>query len=100
MPSIESLTDLGVREAAERIRRGEIASADLTAACLNRIDKLDARVLAWAHLARAGAPAAARERAGAWGAGPARGPRPGVPIGIKDILGLAGLPTTAGAKVF
>src|SRR4029450_4110844 len=90
MPSIESLTDLGVREAAERIRRGEIASADLTAACLNRIDKLEPRVLAWAHLDRDGALAAARERDAEARAGRVRGPLHGVPIGSKDIFDVAG----------
>ena len=100
MPSTDSLTDLGVREAAERIRRGEIASADLTAACLARIDKLEPAVLAWAHLDRDGALAAARERDGEARAGRVRGPLHGVPVGIKDIFDVAGMPTTAGAKAF
>src|SRR5262249_30209718 len=100
MPSIDSLTDLGVREAAQRIRRGEIASADLTAACLDRIDKLEPRVLAWAHLDRDSALASARERDAETRAGRVRGPLPGVPIGIKDIFDVAGMPTTAGAKAF
>ena len=100
MPSTDSLTDLGVREAAERIRRGEIASADLTAACLARIDKLEPKVLAWAHLDRDGALAAARERDAEARAGRVRGPLHGVPVGIKDIFDVAGMPTTAGAKAF
>src|SRR5262249_11003577 len=87
-------------EAAERIRRGDVASADLTAACLARIDKLEPKVLAWAHLDRDGALAAARERDAEARAGRPRGPLHGVPIGIKDIFDVAGMPTTAGAKAF
>ena len=54
MPSIESLADLGVREAAERIRRGEVSSAALTEACLARVTALEPQILAWAHLDREG----------------------------------------------
>jgi aspartyl-tRNA(Asn)/glutamyl-tRNA(Gln) amidotransferase subunit A len=100
MPSIESLTDLGVREAADRIRRGEVSSAALTEACLNRIAKLEESVLAWAHLDRDGALAAARERDTEARAGRHRGPLHGVPVGIKDIFDVAGMPTTAGARAF
>jgi aspartyl-tRNA(Asn)/glutamyl-tRNA(Gln) amidotransferase subunit A len=101
MPSTESsLIQLGAREAAERIRRGEIASADLTAACLERIAKLEPTVLAWAHLDRDGAMAAARERDAEARAGRPRGPLHGVPVGIKDIFDVAGMPTTAGARAF
>jgi len=101
MPSTESsLIELGARDAAERIRRGEIASADLTAACLERIAKMEPTVLAWAHVDREGALAAARERDVEARAGRPRGPLHGVPMGIKDIFDVAGLPTTAGARAF
>jgi len=100
VPSIESLTDLGVHEAAERIRRGEVAAAALTEACLARIAKLEPGVLAWAHLDRDGALAVAHERDAEARAGRVRGPLHGVPIGIKDIFDVAGMPTTAGAKAF
>src|SRR5262249_26131007 len=87
MPSTESsLIELGARDAAERIRRGEIASADLTAACLERIAKVEPTVLAWAHVDREGALAAARERDVEARAGRPRGPLHGVPMGIKDIF--------------
>jgi aspartyl-tRNA(Asn)/glutamyl-tRNA(Gln) amidotransferase subunit A len=100
MPSIESLTDLGAREAAERIRRGEVSSHALTEACLARITKLEPTVLAWAHLDPGGALAAARERDAEARAGRPRGPLHGVPVGIKDIFDVAGMPTTAGARAF
>ncbi|HTO14090.1 MAG TPA: amidase [Candidatus Binatia bacterium] len=100
MPSTDSLTDLGVHEAAERIRRGEIASADLTGACLARIAKLEPGVLAWAHVDPDGALAAARECDAEARAGRTRGPLHGVPVGIKDIFDVAGMPTTAGAREF
>lgn len=100
MPSIDSLTDLGAREAAERIRRGEVSAAALTEACLARVAALDPKILAWVHLDPEGARAAARERDAEARAGRPRGPLHGVPVGIKDIFDVAGMPTTAGARPF
>ena len=100
MPSTESLTDLGVREAADRIRRGEVSSVALVEACLSRVRALEPEVLAWAHVDADGALAAARERDAEAKAGRPRGPLHGVPVGIKDIFDVAGMPTTAGAREF
>jgi aspartyl-tRNA(Asn)/glutamyl-tRNA(Gln) amidotransferase subunit A len=100
MPSIESLTDLGVREAADRIRRGDSSSLALVEACLARVRAREPEVLAWAHVDADGARAAARERDAEAKAGQPRGPLHGVPLGIKDIVDVAGLPTTAGAREF
>ena len=100
MSSTESLTDLGVREAAARIRRGECSSLALVEACLARLRALEPGVLAWAHVDADGALAAARERDAEARGGRPRGPLHGVPVGIKDIVDVAGLPTTAGAREF
>ena len=55
-------TDVGVIEAAERIRAGDWTSAGLTAACLDRIDALEPSIQAWVHVDARGALAEARER--------------------------------------
>jgi aspartyl-tRNA(Asn)/glutamyl-tRNA(Gln) amidotransferase subunit A len=100
MPSSESLTELGVCEAADRIRRGECASVALVEACLAQVGVGEPKVLAWAHVDADGALAAARERDAEVKAGRLRGPLHGVPVGIKDIFDVAGMPTTAGAREF
>ena len=100
MPSTESLTELGVREAADHIRRGVCSSVALVEACLARVRALEPQVLAWAHLDADGALAAARERDAEAAAGRPRGPLHGVPVGIKDIFDVAGMLTTAGAREF
>jgi aspartyl-tRNA(Asn)/glutamyl-tRNA(Gln) amidotransferase subunit A len=92
------LTGLGVREAAAQIRDGKISAVDLVEACLARIAALDGKLRAWAHVDEAGARAAARERQAEAAAGRIRGPLHGVPVGVKDIIHVAGLPTTNGAK--
>jgi aspartyl-tRNA(Asn)/glutamyl-tRNA(Gln) amidotransferase subunit A len=94
------LNDLGVREAAERIRTGACSPVALTEACLARVRALEPEVQAWAHVDADGALAAAREREAEARAGRLRGPLHGVPLGIKDIFDVAGMPTTAGARAF
>jgi Asp-tRNA(Asn)/Glu-tRNA(Gln) amidotransferase A subunit family amidase len=92
--------DLGAREAAEQIRAGALSPVALVEACLERLRALEGRVAAWAHVDEPAALAAARELEGEARIGRLRGPLHGVPVGIKDIFHVAGMPTTAGAKAF
>ncbi len=92
------LTRLSAREAQRRIRDGKITTEKLLAACLDRIGTLDGELKAWTHVDEAGARATARERDAETRAGRPRGPLHGVPIGIKDIFDVAGMPTTGGAR--
>jgi aspartyl-tRNA(Asn)/glutamyl-tRNA(Gln) amidotransferase subunit A len=97
MPSADPIA-LSASEAARQIRDGKLTAAALTDACLARIAALEPRVRAWVHVDEAGARAAARERDADRAAGRLRGPLHGVPIGVKDIIDVAGLPTTGGAR--
>src|SRR2546425_7962971 len=92
------LTRLSAREAQRRIGDGKISAASLLEACLDRIRALDGQLLAWTHVDEASARAAARERDAETRAGRIRGPLHGVPVGIKDIFDVAGMPTTGGAR--
>ena len=100
MAPTESLTELGVREAADRICSGGCSSEALVEACLAGLRAREPEVLAWAHVDADGALATARERDAEAKAGRPRGPLHGVPVGIKDIFDVAGMPTTAGAREF
>src|SRR5437899_70112 len=93
-------TSLRVREAAEAIRKGVLSPVELVEACLARIGALDGDLRAWAHVDAAGALAIARERESEVRAGQLRGPLHGVPVGVKDIFDVAGMPTTGGARSF
>jgi aspartyl-tRNA(Asn)/glutamyl-tRNA(Gln) amidotransferase subunit A len=97
MPSTD-VTDLGAREAAQAIRDGRLSPVALVEACLARIKALDGELRAWFHLDEAGALARAREREAEAGAKRFLGPLHGVPVGIKDIIDVMGMPTTAGAR--
>jgi aspartyl-tRNA(Asn)/glutamyl-tRNA(Gln) amidotransferase subunit A len=64
--------------------------------CLARIDEHEHEVLAWAFLDRDGARAQADRLDTEFRAGLPIGPLGGIPIGIKDIINVAGLPTEYG----
>ncbi|MEL7467606.1 MAG: amidase [Pseudomonadota bacterium] len=90
------LWKLGACEAARRIADGDITSEVLVQSCLDRIAERDAEVGAWIYLdpdrALEQARAADVERLKARGIGPLHG----VPVGIKDIIETAGMPTQNG----
>jgi len=89
------LHELGVREAAAAIRAREITSVELVRALLARIEATEPRLQAWETLDAEGALAEAARRDEAAGRGEG-GALNGVPVGIKDVYHVAGLPTTAG----
>ncbi|MBL9082538.1 MAG: amidase [Planctomycetales bacterium] len=90
---------LSIAAAAELLRKQELTPVGLLDQCLARIDLLDSEVRAWALVDREGARAAAEQATTELASGIDRGPLHGIPIGVKDIIDVRGLPTFAGAKV-
>jgi aspartyl-tRNA(Asn)/glutamyl-tRNA(Gln) amidotransferase subunit A len=90
---------LGAAEAAQAIAAKELSPVELTEALLKRIAALDPRLNAFIRLDGEAAMAAARAAEAEAVAGRLRGPLHGVPVGIKDIINVAGLPTTCHSKV-
>ncbi|MEL7467607.1 MAG: amidase [Pseudomonadota bacterium] len=92
------LSELGASEAAKRIADGDITSEALVQSCLDRISAQDDAVRAWIYLqpeyALDQARAADVQRAKGFGTGPLHG----VPIGVKDIIETADMPTQNGYK--
>ena len=85
--------------AAEAIREGELTSEELVGACLARIEECEDQIGAWEHLDEDLALRQAREADLARGRGEALGPFHGVPVGIKDIIDTAELPTENGSPL-
>jgi len=86
-------------DAARLIRDGVITSEQLVTACLARIDEVDERVQAWAFLDPAYAIAQARAADEFRLTGQAIGPLHGVPLGLKDIIDTADMPTENGSPL-
>jgi Asp-tRNA(Asn)/Glu-tRNA(Gln) amidotransferase A subunit family amidase len=91
---------LGIVEAVELLRNGQCTSTDLVRDCLDRIRALEPVVHAWSCIDEAGALEQARGLDEAASRGEASGTLHGVPVGIKDIVDTAGIPTEYGCRVF
>src|SRR5262249_43946481 len=84
--------------AAASLRTGRTTCRDLLLKCLDRIEEWEPRLKAWVRVDRDGALAQAAALDLELRAGQPRGPLHGIPIGIKDIIDVAGLPTAAGFR--
>ncbi|MEM7407702.1 MAG: amidase [Pseudomonadota bacterium] len=82
--------------ARRAISRGDLTAERYVCACLERIDAREPEVEAWEVVDREGALAAARQIDRSAGGGPLHG----VPVGLKDIVETAHLPTTYGSPIY
>ena len=90
---------LSVAEAAQAIADKELSPVELMKALLERVATLDPRLNAFIKLDAEAAMAAAKAAEAEAVAGRLRGPLHGVPVGIKDIINVAGLATTCHSKI-
>jgi Asp-tRNA(Asn)/Glu-tRNA(Gln) amidotransferase A subunit family amidase len=90
------LVALSATDARARLSAGEFSASDYAQALLARTTEVNGEVQAWAHLdpKHLLAQAAALDEAHA--AGAPDGPLFGVPVGVKDIIDTADLPTEDG----
>lgn len=89
-----------IAEAQTLMRRGKLRPIDLVEHCLGRIHQFEDQIHAWVMVDEEGARNEAR-RLGKMlddGQEPV-GPLHGIPIGIKDIIDVAGWPTLCGSKL-
>jgi Asp-tRNA(Asn)/Glu-tRNA(Gln) amidotransferase A subunit family amidase len=91
-----SAAQLSAAEAARRIRAGLLTSEELVEACLERIRATEPVVQAWTFLDEAHALAQARAADERKRSGQEIGPLHGVPVGLKDIIDTADMPTENG----
>jgi len=87
-------------KAAEKIASGELSSQTLVRACLERIAARDAAIGAWSFLDPERALAQAKRADELQRSGRGAGPLNGVPVGIKDIIDTADMPTEHGSALF
>jgi aspartyl-tRNA(Asn)/glutamyl-tRNA(Gln) amidotransferase subunit A len=94
-----SVADPGSIEAiASAIQSRRTDPIALLEGSLRRIEAVESHVHGWCALDRDGAMAQARELRAEAEKGHIRGPLHGIPVAIKDVLDVAGLPTRAGSK--
>jgi aspartyl-tRNA(Asn)/glutamyl-tRNA(Gln) amidotransferase subunit A len=109
LPTASDPADLGVLEAAASLRAGKLSAVELAQACLGRIQNRDPAlshdgapdaINAWVRLypeqAREQARAADQRRGRDGASAPLLC---GIPLGLKDLYAVAGLPLTASSRM-
>lgn len=103
----------GLGQIAAAIARGDVTAEAFTASCIDRIRALEPEVQAWVwcdadralDIARAAdrrreqAPSASDDPSDALSPGE-RGRLTGIPIGIKDLIDVAGMPSGMGSSIY
>jgi amidase len=96
----DQITALSARALAEAIRTRRLSSEEVVAAHLARIDELNPAINAIVAFQPEAALETARERDRELARGVIRGPMHGLPIAVKDLMDVAGLPTSHGSRIY
>jgi aspartyl-tRNA(Asn)/glutamyl-tRNA(Gln) amidotransferase subunit A len=96
---MDDLAYLTLAEASEHIRNQQLSPVDYTQALLGRSDDHDAKFNVYLRQTPDVALQHARQAEAELRAGKWRGPLHGIPIGLKDIIDLDGVPTTGHSKI-
>lgn len=95
----KTVSDPGrVSEFAKRIVAKDLSPVEVVQRYLARIEAVEPLVHAWRELDRGQALELARQREEEVEAGLIRGPLHGIPLGVKDIIDVVGLPTRCNSR--
>ncbi|WP_030953228.1 amidase, partial [Streptomyces sp. NRRL S-481] len=92
-------SELTLSAAADAIRARQLSPVELTDSVLERVDQVEPRLGAYVTVRAEQARRAAREAEDDIAAGRYRGPLHGIPMGLKDLIDVAGVATSAGSRV-
>ncbi len=90
---------LSLEELAEKIKDGQIASVEVCEKYIERINKFDKDIKAWAHFDKKVLLEKAAEADDYRKSGKPTGILHGVPIAVKDIVGTVDMPTECGTVI-
>jgi aspartyl-tRNA(Asn)/glutamyl-tRNA(Gln) amidotransferase subunit A len=91
---------LAAVDLAAAVRRRELSPVEVVEAVHRRMDRLEPRLHAFCHRADEHALDAARALERALAAGAEAGPLCGVPVGVKDLVAVAGMPMPGGSPAY
>lgn len=94
------MTDLTAAETARRLRAGTLTATAVMEACLDRARTREPVLRAFAQLDAEAALAAARATDARAASGAPLAPLHGLPLGVKDVLDAAGLPSGYGSPIW
>lgn len=90
---------LSLSDAADAITQGRLSPVELLDSTLERIERVEPRVRAWARVRRDDARRDARVLTEPAARGEQRGALHGIPVGVKDIFYTAGIETGCGSPI-
>ena len=93
---MDDIAKLSARQIAAKVAARELSAEAVVRACLERIAAAEPQVHAWQHLDAASALAGARDI----DRGTLQGALLGVPLGVKDLMDTADMPTTYGSPIY
>ena len=96
---MSDLAGLSLTEAARRLRNREATAAELVDACLARVEQWEPHVHALVTVLGDQAVGRAEQADRETADGRPRGPLHGVPLVVKDLIDVAGVPTEAGSQI-
>ena len=96
----KSLIDMTASQARDHMAKGDISAEAYTKACLDHIATRDPEVEAWVHLDADHALAQARSADKRRASGSPLGLLHGLPVGIKDVIDTADMPTQNGSPLY
>lgn len=91
--------DWCLSRAATEIREHRLSPLDLMAACIRRIEQWEPSLNAFVKLDAERALEEAQRRTEELAYGPPRSQLHGIPVGVKDVIDVAGFATRAGSKI-
>ena len=91
--------ELTIAEASQLIRNRELSPTELMESCLRRSELIDDKLRIWANI-DPGFALEAAAKASSILPNPASSPLHGIPVGVKDIFNVAGVPNTAGSELY
>lgn len=95
---MSEITRLAASVLADRIRQGRLSAIEVVDAYLERMARIDPEVAAYVTILADRARSDARQRDAEARAGRWRGALHGVPVAIKDLVAIEGVPMTAGSS--
>lgn len=94
-----NLNKLTLKSTSEKLKNGEITSAEIVDDCLEQIDKHDKDINAYLTVLSDDAKKAAGESDRRYAKGDMRSSIDGLPIAVKDVICTKGVETTAASKI-
>ena len=95
----ENIINFKTTELVEKIKNGEVSSKALCELYINRIEKFEKKVCAWAFFDKKKLLEKAEEADTYRSSGKPLGPLHGIPVALKDIIGTYDMPTECGTKL-